>query len=75
MIRMIVDDCDSDDDDRGDVDEYDIDNNKMIIMFYPLLDMLMVQYYYLSYGYDDGSYGYDGMMIVLYSSSMWDSMT
>ena len=24
---MIVDDCDSDDDDHGDVDEYDIDNN------------------------------------------------
>ena len=66
MIRMIVDDCDSDDDNHGDIDEYDIDNNKMmiIIMFYLLLDMLMVLYYYDSYGYDDDSYGYDGMMIV-----------
>ena len=30
MIRMFVDDCYSDDDDHGDVDEYDIDNNKMM---------------------------------------------
>ncbi len=62
---MIVDDCDSDDD-YGDVDEYVIDNYKMmiIIIFYLLLDMLMVLYYYDSYCYDDDSYGYDGMMIV-----------
>ncbi len=76
---MIIDDCDSDDYDHGDVVEYNIDNNKMMtfIMFYLLLDMLMVLYYYYSYGYDDDIYGYDGMMIVLYgsSSSMWDSMT
>ncbi len=67
---MIVDDCYSDDDDHGDVDEYDIDNNKMmiIIMFFLLLDMLMVLYYYDSYGYDD-------MMIVFINSSMWDLMT
>ena len=66
MIRMIVDDCNSDDDDHGDVDEYDIDNNKMmfIIMFYLLLDMFRVLYYYDSYGYDDDTYVYDGMMIV-----------
>ncbi len=66
MIRMIVDDCDSDDDNHGDIDEYDIDNNKMMIifMFYLLLDMLMVLCYYDSYGYDDDSYGYDGMMII-----------
>ncbi len=63
---MIVDDCDSDDDDHGDVDEYAIDNNKMmiIIMFYLLLDMLIVQYNYDNFCYDDNSYGYDGMMIV-----------
>jgi len=55
MIRVIVDNFDSDDNDHGNVDEYDIDNNKMkiIIMFYLLLDMLMVLYYYDSYGYDD----------------------
>ena len=66
MIRIIVDDCDSDDYDHGDVVEYDIDNNKrmIIIMVYLLLDMLMVLYYYDSYGYDDDSYVYDGMMIV-----------
>ncbi len=53
MISMSVYDFDSDDD-YGDVDEYDIDNNKMmfIIMFYLLLDMLMVLYYYDSYCYD-----------------------
>ncbi len=53
MIRMIV-------------DEYGIDNYKMmiIIMFYLLLDMLMALYYYDSYGYDNDNYGYDGMMIV-----------
>ena len=66
MIRMTVDDFDSDDDDHSDVDEYDIDNNKMtiIIMFYLLLDMLMVLYNHDSYGYDDDSYGYDDIMIV-----------
>ncbi len=68
LIRLIVDDCECNDDDHGDVDEYDIDNNKMmmiIIMFYLLLDMLMLLYHYDSYGYDvDDSYGYDGMMIV-----------
>ena len=41
---MIVDDCDSDDDDHGDVVEYDIDNDKMmiIIMFYLLLDIILL---------------------------------
>ena len=36
----------------------------IIIMFYLLLDMLMVLYYYDCYGYDDDSYGDGGMMIV-----------
>ncbi len=38
LIKMFWHDCDSDDDDHGDVDEYDIDSNKMliIIMFFLL---------------------------------------
>jgi len=32
MIRLIVVDCVNDDDDFGDVDEYDIDNYKIMII-------------------------------------------